>query len=324
MMHAPEGAGGDKLTIFGLAWNSATLLLCSACLFWALNPIVARAVRALISPVALSFGRWGTAAVIVTIFAWPHLKRDWGAIVRSWRMLLLLSVLGIGLFSTLVYWGLQYTTAVNNLMMQAAMPSMILITAALLFGDRITPGQVAGAIVSLAGLLTIITRGSLDNLLALEFNRGDAAALGGVFLYSVYSAVLRKKPPIHPLSLLTALFWIGVAMLLPLLAIELVHGVVLEPRLATFGAILYVGIFPSLLAYFFFNRSVELIGAARAGVYMNLPPVFGIGLAIPLLGERLEAFHLAGAALVGIGIWTSLRKASGQTQVPPAEALEPR
>ncbi|MDB5698971.1 MAG: hypothetical protein JWN69_1775, partial [Alphaproteobacteria bacterium] len=199
-----------------------------------------------------------------------------------------------------------------------------LIAGALLFGDRITGSQFAGAVVSLLGMMTIVTRGSLDNLLALDFNIGDLAALGGVFLYSIYSAMLRKKPPIHPLSLLSVLFWMGVTMLLPLLGVEIARGVVMNPRLETWGAILYVGIFPSLLAYFFFNRAVELIGAARAGAYMNLPPVFGIGLAIVLLGERPETFHVVGAVLVGIGIWTSLRKAPGQPRVPAAEALEPR
>ncbi|MDB5698222.1 MAG: protein of unknown function transrane, partial [Alphaproteobacteria bacterium] len=113
MTDAPGGGSGN---ILRWAWNKAGLLLCTACLFWAINPIVGRAVRDLISPVALSFGRWLVAAMIVTAFAWPHLRRDWPTVVRNWKILVVLALLGIGLFSTLVYWGLNYTTAINNLM----------------------------------------------------------------------------------------------------------------------------------------------------------------------------------------------------------------
>lgn len=222
-----------------------------------------------------------------------------------------------------IYWGLQYTTATNNLMMQGAMPPMILALSAILFGDRIGFAQIGGTVVSLAGLLTIVARGDFDNIIALDFNRGDAAALLAVFFYALYSALLRKRPPIHPLSLLTVLFAVGVATLLLPYLVEVAEGRFMQARPATFGAILYVGIFPSLLSYFFFNRSVELIGTARAGIYMNLPPVFGVSLAILLLGEHLEFFHAIGAALVAIGVIYSTRS-SGAVRVAPADAPQPR
>lgn len=225
---APRGS------LISWLWGSAPFLLCSASVFWALNPIVGRAARNLISPVALSFWRWAVAL----FFAWPHLRRDASTIRRDWKFLVLLGLIGIGLFATLVYWGLQYTTATNNLMMQGAMPSMILAISGMLFHDRIRPPQIIGTLVSLAGLLTIVARGDIENLIALEFNRGDAAALGGVFLYALYSALLRKRPPIHPLSLLAVLFAVGVAtLLLPYLA-ELLSGRHMVARPATFGAIL--------------------------------------------------------------------------------------
>lgn len=290
-------------------WGSATLLLVLAALCWSLNPIVGRAVRELISPVALGFWRWMVALLGVLAFAWPHLRNDAPVIRRHWKILVALGLIGIGVFAVIVYWALRHTTALNNLMMQSAMPPMILALSALLFRDRITLGQIAGTILSLIGLLAILSRGSLEALAAMEFNRGDAASLLGVFLYSLYSAMLRKKPPIHPLSLLAVLFAVGVVTLSIPYIVELRSGVRMVGRPETVMAILYVGIFPSLLSYFFFNRSVELIGAARAGIFMNLPPVFGVGLAILLLGESLEIFHVYGAALVALGIYCATRRA---------------
>lgn len=287
-------------------WRSPALLLCAASLFWALNPIVGRAVRDLISPLALSFWRWAIAALVVLVFAWPHLRRDTREIVRSWKVLMLLGLIGIGVFTTVVYWGLHYTTALNNLMMQGAMPPMILALSALLFRERILVSTLAGTAVSLAGMLTIVAQGDFANLLALRFNKGDAAALVAVLLYALYSALLRKKPPIHPLSLLAVLFLVGVATLIGPYLYEVANGRLMVGRPETFLAILYVAIFPSLLSYFFFNRAVDLIGAPRAGIYMNLPPVFGVGLAMLLLGEGIELFHLVGAALVATGVvWTT-------------------
>lgn len=316
--HGPERGSGPR-TLVARAWGSATLLLIAAALCWSLNPIVGRAVRGLISPVALGFWRWAVALLVVLAFAWPHLRQDAPVIRRHWKILVALGLIGIGVFAVIVYWALRHTTALNNLMMQSAMPPMILALSAVLFRDRISWGQIAGTLLSLGGLLAILSRGSLDNILAMQFNRGDAASLLAIFLYSLYSAMLRKKPPIHPLSLLAVLFAVGVVFLSIPYAIELAEGVRMVGRPETILAILYVGIFPSLLAYFFFNRSVELIGAARAGIFMNLPPVFGVGLAILLLGEALETFHLVGGALVGLGIYCATRGASNRA----AHAIDP-
>lgn len=289
-------------------WGSASLLLCCASLFWALNPIVARAVHHLVSPLGMAFWRWVVAMGVGMIFAWPHLVDDRREILREWKMLALLGTLGIGAFALVVYWGLQYTTATNNLMMQGAMPSMILLLSTLVFRDKITPGQLVGTLVSLAGLLVIVAQGSMANLLAMTFNRGDAAALFGVFLYSLYSTLLRKRPAIHQLSFLVTLFGVGAASIAVPYSLEIAQGHYMAARAEVVLAILYVGIFPSLLAYFFFNRSVDLIGISRASIYMNLPPIFGVGLAILLLGERLAPFHLLGAALVASGVFLATRR----------------
>lgn len=308
-----------RFPIFQRAWGSAGLLLCAASLFWALNPIVARAVHHLVTPLGMAFWRWVVAMGVGLLFAWPHLVADRRAILQNWKMLSFLGTLGIGAFALVVYWGLQYTTATNNLMMQGAMPSMILLLSTVIFRDRITIGQLAGTLVSLAGLLVIVAQGSLANILAMTFNRGDAAALFGVFLYSLYSTLLRKKPAIHQLSFLVTLFGVGAASIAIPYLLEIAHGHYMAARIEVPLAILYVGIFPSLLAYFFFNRSVDLIGVARASIYMNLPPVFGVALAILLLGEHLAPFHIAGAALVGAGVFMATRRGD---EPPAAGRLE--
>lgn len=311
----------NRIAILQRPWGSAGLLLCAASLFWALNPIVARAVHHLVTPLGMAFWRWVVAMSVGLLFAWPHLRADRRAILHHWKLLTLLGTLGIGAFALVVYWGLQYTTASNNLMMQGAMPSMILLLSTVMFRDRITIGQLAGTLVSLAGLLVIVAQGSLENILAMTFNRGDAAALFGVFLYSLYSTLLRKRPAIHQLSFLVTLFGVGAASIAVPYFLEIAHGRYMAARIEVPLAILYVGIFPSLLAYFFFNRAVDLIGVARASIYMNLPPIFGIGLAILLLGERLAPFHVVGAVLVAAGVFLATRRGAQPPVV--AEALTP-
>jgi drug/metabolite transporter (DMT)-like permease len=311
--------GKHMMAVRDRIWGSASLLLCSASLFWALNPIVARAVHHLVSPLGMAFWRWVVAMGVGMIFAWPHLVDDRREILREWKML---ALLGIGAFALVVYWGLQYTTATNNLMMQGAMPSMILLLSTLVFRDKITPGQLVGTLVSLAGLLVIVAQGSMANLLAMTFNRGDAAALFGVFLYSLYSTLLRKRPAIHQLSFLVTLFGVGAASIALPYSLEIAQGHYMAARAEVVLAILYVGIFPSLLAYFFFNRSVDLIGISRASIYMNLPPIFGVGLAILLLGERLAPFHLVGAVLVASGVFLATRR--GAEASPTVGEAEPK
>jgi drug/metabolite transporter (DMT)-like permease len=285
-------------------WRNASALLIAASLFWAINPLVGRAVRDLIDPVSLSFWRWTVAFMLVLAVGHKAIRQDLGEIWRSWRILLLLGLLGIGLFSTLVYWALRHTTATNNLMMQSASAPLLIVISAALFRERATKAQLAAAGLSVLGLIIFVSQGSLASILTFRFNRGDAASLLAVLLYAFYSALLRKRPAIHPLSLLASLFAVGIITLLPAYAYGLTSTTVPENvGMVTAAAILYVAVFPSFLSFLFFNRAVELIGPIRAGPYLNLPPVFGTGLAILLLGERIALYHLIGGAMIAAGIW---------------------
>ena len=282
-------------------YDRAYLLLVLTTLFWSGNFIVGRAVHGTVPPIALAFCRWGGAFLVVIGFAWPHLRRDWPVLLRHWRMLLLLAATGIAAFNTFVYIGLGSTTALNGLLMQSTMPAAILLCSFLLFGER--PGfvQLLAIAVSLVGVLVIITRGEAWALGRISLNSGDLWMFAAVLAYAVYSALLRRRPPVHALSLLAAIFALGAAMLVPFLAWESSSAALALDR-TTVLAVLYVAVFPSVLAYFCWNRGVELVGANRAGQFVHLMPVFGSALAILVLGEAFHGYHAAGAALIFAGI----------------------
>ncbi|MCQ4158484.1 DMT family transporter [Roseomonas sp. GC11] len=295
-------------SLAGRLWQAPTLLLCLAALFWSGNFVLGRALNGTASPFFLAFWRWVVALAVLLPFAWPHLRRD-GPVLRAHPgRLLLLALLGVASFSVLVYQGLRSTTAINGLLLQSVIPVAILLCAFLLFGERPGARQMLGVAFSIAGVAAIACHGSLEDLLRLSLHPGDLWVLGAVLSYAVYSTCLRLRPRLHPLSFLTA----SIALSLPPLAL----GYALEgshpmPAPGALLALGYLAVFPSLLAYLFFNRGVELIGAARAGQFIHLMPLFGSGLAVLFLGERLQLFHAAGLALIGGGIALSMSRSRG-------------
>lgn len=287
--------------------NSPYLLLTLAVFFWAGNFIVGRAIRADIPPVGLAFWRWFIAALLVTVMARKYLPTDLPEIRRHWAIVLLLAIVGIASFNTLVYIGLQYTIAVNGLLMQSLMPVLIIGLSFLLFREKIHTIQAIGVLISLVGALTIIGRGSIDVLLSLSMNRGDILIFIAVAGYAGYSIGLRKRPAVHPLSFVAVTFIIGALLLLPLYIWESRGGRTVHFDAPTLMAISYVSIFPSIVSYLCFNRGVELVGANRAGMFIHLIPVFGSVMAIFFLHESLQWFHLLGILLIASGIYMATR-----------------
>jgi drug/metabolite transporter (DMT)-like permease len=290
-------------------WSRAYPLLSMTALFWAGNSIVGRAARELVPPAALSFWRWTFALALLLPLAWPHLKRDWPVLRAHWPVMAILGALGIGAFNTLLYSGLQTTTALNSMLIQSAQPALILMLGGLVMRDRTSARQVAGVLVSLAGVLIVVSRGDLALLLALRLNAGDAIIAFAVLLWALYSVLLRKRPPVHPLSFLAASIMVGLVVIAPVYLMELASGRRIVPETGSALAIAYVSVFPSFLAYLFFNRGVELIGSAATAQFMNVMPLMGAGLAMLFLGEALHLFHVAGLALVLAGIWVAGRPA---------------
>jgi drug/metabolite transporter (DMT)-like permease len=291
-------------------WSRAYPLLSMTALFWAGNSIVGRAARELVPPAALSFWRWTFALALLLPLAWPHLKRDWPVLRAHWPVMAILGALGIGAFNTLLYSGLQTTTALNSMLIQSAQPALILMLGGLVMRDRTSARQIAGVLVSLAGVLMVIARGDLALLLALRLNAGDAIIAFAVLLWALYSVLLRKRPPVHPLSFLAASIMVGLVVIAPVYLMELASGRRIVPETGSALAIAYVSVFPSFLAYLFFNRGVELIGSAATAQFMNVMPLMGAGLAMLFLGEALHLFHVAGLALVLAGIGVAGRPAA--------------
>ncbi|MGA0607802.1 DMT family transporter [Phenylobacterium sp. VNQ135] len=289
-------------------WRAAPLLLSLTILFWAGNSIAGRALAGLVPPVALSFWRWLLALVLVTPLAWPHLRRDLPVLRARWRIVVALALMGVASFGVLLYFGLHTTTALNSVVMQAGIPPLVMLFGWLGLKDRVNRWQVAGMALSLTGVLAVVTRGRPWDLMHLGLNAGDGLILIGVVLYAVYSLMLRRRPDVHPLSLLWATFAVSALALAPLYAVEMALGARMVLSAKALLGIAYVAALPSFAAYLFFNRGVELVGAARASQYMHLQPIFGAVLAVLLLGERFQLHHALGMALILVGIVVSGRK----------------
>lgn len=283
-------------------YHSPYLLLTLTMSFWAGNIVLGRAVAGNVPPLALAYVRWGVGLALILPFAWGSLRRDLPVIMRSLPVLSFLSLIGITAYNSLAYIGLQYTFATNALVFQSSAPLLIGLWSFVLFRDRLGAMQMAGVAISLAGVLTIIVRGDISALANLSINRGDAWILAGMFTYALYAACLRLKPEIHWLSFLAVTFFLGDLFLTPAVLWEIASGYTLRLDTQTLLTLAYVGVFPSVLAYIFFNRGIELIGANRAGPFFHLIPLIGAILAIAFLGERIEVFHIAGFAAVVAGI----------------------
>jgi drug/metabolite transporter (DMT)-like permease len=283
------------------------LLLSLASLFWAINIVLGRYIVGTVPPIMLAQIRWTGAGLILLPFVLHHLRRDWPAIRAHLGVMIALSLSGITLYNTLAYYALQYTQAINGLLIQSTGPLIIGLISYLFFRDRLTAGQIAGILLSLVGVLTIITRGEPAAILGLDFNLGDLLFLLALVIYSAYLAAMRRRPPIHMLSFLAFTILAGAALQIPATVVEYAFGHRIDPTPQAFAVMIYVAIFPSLIAYLFFNRGVDLIGANRAGPFLHLIPVFGSVIAFFFLGERPGVHHLVGYALILGGIFAAQR-----------------
>ncbi len=288
--------------------NQPYLLLCITTACWAGNAIVGRLAAGHIPPVTLAFLRWSIAFALVLPFAWKHLKRDWPAIRGKLGIMTLISVVGIGMFNTLQYWALEYTTALNTLLLQSAGPLIVAIWSLVLLGVRLTLAQAIGVVLSLVGVLIILMHGDLTALSNISFNKGDLIFLFAMVVFSLYSVLTLKRPAINGLSFAAFTFGVGAACLIPLLIWELLTRPVAAFNLPNLLSVMYVSIFPSIIAYLCFNRGIQLIGANRAAPFFHMVPVFGSVMAIVFLGEHPQLFHVIGFALVLTGVYVASRR----------------
>ena len=283
--------------------NNPYVLLALAALFWSGNHIVGRAMAGEVPPVGVSVLRWLLPLIFLWPLARPHLKRDWPLMRAHWGVMLWLSITGGALFSALQYVGLQHTTALNVSVFNSLVPVLIVTVGAVLFRDRMTRLQLAGITTSSIGVLVIIARGQVDTFRQLAFNWGDIIIVINMLIFAIYAAYLRLRPQINGWSFMFALAAISVVATLPFAIWEALAGVTFKATWLTLGAVAYVSIFPSVIAFAAWNRGVELIGANRSGPFLHLVPIYTAVIGTTLLGETLAVFHIAGFGLILTGVW---------------------
>jgi drug/metabolite transporter (DMT)-like permease len=304
MRRGGTSSAGDGAEGRSAPWYvSPYLLLTLTSLFWAGNFIVGRAVRDAVPPIGLAFWRWTIAMAILLPFVAGGVWRYRGVIRREWRILLALGVTGVGAFHSFVYLALQSTPAINAVLFLATTPLVIIAISRAAFGDRIGWAGALGALASLAGVIVVIARGDVGVLLALGFNPGDLWMLGAVSTWAVYSVCLKRRPQdLPPLILLAVTMVVGTLAITPAYVWEYASGDRFDLDIGAVLGLAYVATFASIVAYVCWNQGVKEVGPNRAGVFINLIPVFAALLAIVFLGERVAGYHLAAAALVFAGV----------------------
>lgn len=305
---APDALSSAPKSLIARIFLNPWLMLALAGLFWAGNHIAGRAAAGHVPPVSMAGMRWLIGAAILWVFVHRQVRADIPILLRHWKMVLLLCIGGGAMFSGLQYTALQYTTAMNASIVNSFAPIVIAIAGAMLFHERLNLLQMFGIVLSLIGVMLIVTRADMSVLRNMTFNIGDIFLLINMAIWGLYSALLRVRPPVHPLTFTFTLALIAGIVLFPGFVYEHMQGFTFQPTLRTLLVMGYVSIFPSLLAYICWNRGIETVGAARGGIFLHLVPVYGVILAIALLGETLQLFHIIGFVLIIAGVWLTSRK----------------
>lgn len=256
-----------------------------------------------IGPVAMGFWRWSLALLLILPFCWRELRAKWHVVQRNWWRLTVLGALGAIAFNTMVYVGLQFTETTNSTLFNSVVPIYIVVISWLVFGEKITSRQAAGIVLSLTGVLAILSRGDPMLLASLRINVGDLWIILAMLSWSTYTILLRWRPPeLSAVAFLGAMLVPSLPLLVPFYGWELYYRGAFELTPVTVATLAYYATVPSVIAYLFWNRGVAQVGANRAGLIVHLLPVFTVVLSILFLGERLFPFHYVGAACVFGGI----------------------
>ncbi|MER8591177.1 DMT family transporter [Mesorhizobium sp. M1182] len=296
--------------------RAAYLFLLFTTLLWGGNSVAGKLAVGHISPMTLVFLRWLLAVLILLPIGWGTLRQDWPVVRRHWLLLGGLGACGFAFFNTIFYTALNYTTAINVSIEQAAIPIVIIIANFVLFRLRVNRVQIAGVVLTITGVAVTASHGDLRQLLKLDLNFGDAIMLVAVLCYSFYSVGLRLKPIIRWQSLMLALSVAALVTSLPFFLWEIAAGKVIVPDARGWAVAFYTAIGASVISQIFYIRGNELIGANRAGLFINLVPIFGTLLSVQIVGETFQLYQALALALVLGGI--SLAEYSGRKMAASA------
>ncbi len=286
-----------------------------ATIIWSGNFVVARGVIKEIPPVALAFFRWLTGTLILTPFAYKHLKKDWPLIKQHWKYFFWVAILGVTLYNTLIYFAGHYLPAVNlALIGTTSSPLMSIALAAIFLKEMLTPIRLFGIFVCLAGIILLLSDGSWAKLAGFHFTRGDSWILLAALTFAIYNILVRKKPiGISPLGFLLATFWLGTLMLFPMYLVEASYSEPVQWNQSLIVVILYLGIGNSVLSFLFWNASIAELGAGRTALFGNLIPIFSTFEAVVFLHEKVTPIHyISGLLVIGGLIIANLRSKKKQ------------
>ena len=287
--------------------TKAYLFLTLAALFWSGNFIVGKAASTYeIPPFSLNFYRWFFAFLILFPFTYKEVINKKGYVFENLGLFIILGITSITIFNSIIYYSLYYTQVISGILMISTIPVWILFFASFLKIEKTNLFQILGVILSLTGVLFIVTKADIQLIKELEFNKGDLSMVIGMLSWAIYSALLRKKThPISQLALLEIIIICGFIFLVPIYFIEMSFGnkIVLGlPFILTLG---YVVLFPGIFAFLFWIKGIDIIGANRSGVFLHLMTIFGALMAIVILGEKFMFYHFLGAIFIIAGITLS-------------------
>ena len=287
--------------------NLAYLLLVLTTLFWSGNFIVGKAASIYeIPPFSLNFYRWLFAGIILLPFTFKEIFKKKNYIFENIGFFIILGISSITIFNSAVYYSLYYMQVISGVLMISTIPVWIMFISSILGIEKTNKFQIFGVILSLLGVLFIITKSDLNLIKNLDFNKGDLIMASGMFAWALYSALLKKKTyEISQITLLEVVIIIGLLFLVPIYFLEMKLGnplIVDKPFILTLS---YVVLLPGLASFFFWIKGISIIGANRAGVFLHLMPIFGSLMAIILFNEKFMFYHLLGAIFIIAGITLS-------------------
>jgi len=288
----------------------AYLMLTLCAFFWSGNFIVGKfATLYGVPPLTLNFLRWLIVWIILIPFTFRDILKNIRVIKKNFYPILLMSITSISIFNSVVYYSLNFTQVLNGALMISTIPVLIVFISFLFKIEKINFSQVLGLILSINGVLTIITRLDFTKLIHLDLNKGDLWLLVAMLSWAIYSTMLRThKTDLKYLSFISVIVSIGLIFLFPQFLLEINNNQIIRFNFPVFLITSYVVLFAGLGSYVLWNKAVVIVGPNKAGIFLHLMPIFSSFMAIFLLNEKLKNFHIIGAIIIIIGIYLSSKK----------------
>ena len=262
-----------------------------------------------IPPFSLNFYRWLFAGLILLPFTFKEILNKKHHIINNLGLYVVLGITSITIFNSTVYYSLYHTQVINSILLISTIPVWIIFFSFLLKIEKTNIYQIFGVIFSLIGVIAIITKSDIKIFLNLQFNKGDISMVIAMLSWAIYSSLLKKKKyELSQLSLLQIIIFTGLIFLTPIYILELNYGYKIIMGTPFILTLVYVVIFPGLLAFIFWIKGISIIGANRAGVFLHLMPIFGSTLAIIIFNEKFMYYHLFGAIFIILGLVLSNKK----------------